>query len=75
MAMNLPSARIPTTLTAFGKPSVALVPAEVTSVRWLTFEKKEGTALAWGDELWIGCGGIEMKVGFENPGHDKACFD
>ncbi len=61
-----PGTHSATTLEVFGLPRVALVPYEVTSARWV----RQGT-----EHIKIVCGGVEIRLEFDDPTKCEACFD
>jgi hypothetical protein len=70
---DLPDLRAPTDLSAFGKPNVVLVPSLVTSVAKLPAVTHVLEELK--PELWIGCGGVEVRLVFAGEGACDRCFD
>jgi hypothetical protein len=70
---NLPDLTSPTDLSAFGKPNVVLVPRLVTSVAKLPAVTHVMEQLR--PELWIGCGGVEMRLVFADDVTCDRCFE
>jgi hypothetical protein len=70
-----PNVLSPTTLEAFGKPNVAIDPRAVTSVWWMELSPDDAARTPHRFRLLVGCGGLEIPIGFRDQSKCEACFD